>query len=92
MATMIETLAYFVNLLFNAYFWIIVVRIILTWIPSINWQNQPFKAIAAMADLLLAPFRKIIPAVGGIDFSPLVALLLFSIVQGLVIRLIMAFV
>lgn len=80
-----------VNLIFDIYFWIIIVRIFLTWIPSINWYNEPFKTMAAVSDVVLEPFRKIIPAVSGIDFSPIIALFALSLIRTLVVRLLLMF-
>ncbi len=79
-------LADLVNSIFSLYFWFVLVRIFLTWIPSINWYNQPFKAIAIGADIVLNPFRKIIPPMGGLDFSPIIALLFLQFVQYCIVR------
>ncbi|NLC06372.1 MAG: YggT family protein, partial [Syntrophomonadaceae bacterium] len=35
------------------------------------------------------PFRQLIPATGGIDFSPLVALLVIMLVNSLVVRILL---
>ena len=35
------SIAALVNDIFNVYFWLIIVRIFLTWIPSIDWYSQP---------------------------------------------------
>jgi YggT family protein len=53
-------------------------RILLTWLPNINWYNQPFKFIRDITDPVLAPFSRLIPTIGGIDFSPM---LLFFVLQ-----------
>lgn len=79
-------LADLVNSIFSLYFWFVLVRIFLTWIPNINWYNQPFKAIAIGADIVLNPFRKIIPPMGGLDFSPIIALLFLQFVQYCIVR------
>ncbi len=79
----------FVNNLFNIYFWVIIVRIFLTWIPSINWYSQPFKFLALISDVILEPFRRIIPALGGIDFSPIIALLFLQILQFAFVRMLL---
>lgn len=76
-----------VNDIFNIYFWVIIVRIFLTWIPSINWYSQPYRFLALISDIVLNPFRRIIPAMGGIDFSPIVALLFLQILQFAVVRM-----
>jgi len=63
---------------------IVVLRIFLTWIPSINWQQQPIKAIREVTDLYLDIFRRFIPPIGGLDVSPIVALIVLNILQILV--------
>ena len=76
-----------INDLFNIYFWIIIVRIFLTWIPSIDWYSQPFKFLALISDIVLEPFRRIIPPLGGLDFSPIVALLFLQFLQYATVRM-----
>ena len=81
-------LSYTVNTLLNFYFIIIILRCFLTWIPNLDWFSQPLKTIAAITDPFLNLFRRIIPSVGGLDFSPIVALIVLQIIQqGLVIAL-----
>lgn len=78
-----------VNDLFNIYFWIIIIRIFLTWIPSINWYAQPFRFLALISDFVLEPFRRIIPSLGGLDFSPIVALLFLQFLQYATVRMLL---
>lgn len=80
-------IARLVDSLFNIYWWIIILRIFLTWIPSINWEAQPFKLCKALVDPLLNPFRAIIPAIGGLDFSPIVAIIFIQILQTAIVQL-----
>ena len=75
----IATFIYFYSIL-------IVLRIFMSWLPSINWDAQPMKAIRIMTDGYLDLFRSFIPPLGGLDFSPIVALLFLSIVQELFVR------
>ena len=83
------SISYIVNSLFNFYFWFILVRIFLTWIPSIDWYSQPFRTVAIAADIVLNPFRRIIPPMGGLDFSPIVALLFLQFLQFCVVRMLL---
>ncbi len=78
-----------VNSIFEFYFWFILVRIFLTWIPSIDWYSQPFRTVAIAADIVLNPFRRIIPPMGGLDFSPIVALLFLQFLQFCVVRMLL---
>lgn len=83
------SIAALVNDILNLYFWVIIVRIFLTWIPSIDWYSQPFRALAMVSDIVLNPFRKIIPPMGGLDFSPIIALLFLQFVQFAIVRMLL---
>ena len=75
-----------VNLLFYFYYILLIIRIFLTWIPSINWQQQPFAWMRSVTDPFLNIFRGIIPPIGGaLDISPILAIILLQIMQGLVV-------
>lgn len=74
---------------FQLYFWVIIVRIFLTWIPSIDWYAPFFRALAIVSDAFLAPFRKIIPPMGGLDFSPIIALFALQFIQIAVVKILL---
>jgi YggT family protein len=48
-------------------------RVLLTWFPNIDWSSAPFSILSQLTDPYLNLFRSIIPPLGGIDFSPLIA-------------------
>lgn len=77
-----------INNIFYFFYLLIILRIFLTWIPSINWQQQPIKSIREVTDLYLDIFRKLIPPVGGLDFSPIIALIALQIIQILVTNIV----
>ena len=72
----ISTLKYFYSIL-------IVLRIFMSWLPSIDWDKQPVKFIRIITDAYLDIFRRFIPPFGGLDFSPIVALLFLNLLQML---------
>lgn len=76
---LIATLIYFYSIL-------IVLRIFMSWLPNVNWEVQPIKAMRILTDAYLDIFRRFIPPFGGIDFSPIVALLFLSIIQEVFVR------
>ncbi len=78
---MINNLIFVVNSFFQIYFWLILVRCLLSFIPSINWYKQPFEAIKDVTDLYLDLFKKIIPPIHGIDFSPWLALIVLQVLN-----------
>lgn len=74
-----------INNLFEIYFWIILVRCLLSFVPSIDWYKQPFTFIKDVTDVYLNIFRKIIPPLNGLDFSPIVAIIVLQIIQYIVV-------
>ena len=77
-----------INLVCTLYFYLILIRCILSWIPNININRQPFAFIYGSTDWYLDLFRRIIPPFGGIDFSPIAAVFVLYFVQIILIRII----
>lgn len=59
---------------------LLLVWCVCSWFPSINWGQQPFRLLDDVVRPVIAPFRKIIPPVGNIDFSPIVAIFFINFV------------
>lgn len=77
-----------VNGLFNMFYILIILRIFMSWIPSIDWEQQPIKFIREVTDSYLDIFRKFIPPLGGLDFSPIIAIIVLQIIQGMITMII----
>lgn len=75
-----------VNDLFNLYSILIVLRIFLAWIPSIDWEKQPTKTVREITDIYLNIFRRFVPPLGMLDISPIIALLVLQVLQFLVVN------
>ena len=71
--------------IFDLIFLVLFITILLTWIPNIKWYNQPFRAMHEFSEIFLAPFRKIIPPIGMIDISPIVAFFVLSIIRKVIV-------
>ncbi len=77
-----------VNQLFYFYYILIILRIFLSWIQTIEWEQQPFNWLHSITDPFLNIFRGIIPPIGGmLDISPVLAIILLQLMQGLVVGL-----
>lgn len=65
------------------YLFLIIVRIALTWFPTVNWMNQVSSFLSPITDPYLNIFRSFIPPIGGLDLSPMLAIFVLQIVAGL---------
>ena len=70
--------------------WVIIVQVVLSWLFAFNVLNtssQGVRAFAVAIDRLTAPLyrpiRRLLPDFGGIDFSPLVVLILIQVLEKL---------
>ena len=78
-------LPYFINTVLafiNIYTFLLIVRILLSWFPNINWFDPPFSIVSQLTDPYLNVFRSVIPPLGGLDFSPILAILLLQVIQS----------
>ena len=66
------------------YSFILIVRVLLTWFPNIDWSNGVLAAICSITDPYLNLFRGIIPPIGGFDISSILAFLLLNVVQSFI--------
>ncbi len=79
MTPVLEILSLLVSLLAFA----ILARSLLTWFP-IDRSGPIFQALDAITDPVLQPLRRVIPPIGMIDITPMVAMfLLFGIARAL---------
>jgi len=63
---------------------VILVTSLLSWVQP-DPRNPIVRLLHAIVDPILHPIRVILPAMGGMDFSPLVALLILSMLQKLIV-------
>lgn len=86
---MTNALIYGINNIFNLFYFLIILRIFLSWIPNIKRDSQPWKTIIDITDLYLNLFRKIIPPIANIDFSPIIAIIVLQVLQNIVVYLLL---
>ncbi len=80
-ALVIETLQTTIRI----YLLLLFIRVLLTWIPNINWMNQPFAALSQITDPYLNLFRSIIPPIGGFDLSPILAFIALQVAERMLL-------
>jgi YggT family protein len=80
------------QLLLNVLFYIIMIQVILSWLFAFNVINhhnefvrQLVRGLDTITEPLYRPIRRILPDFGGIDFSPMVVLLIIGILQRILL-------
>ncbi len=63
---------------------ILIIRVLLSWFPNLDWQNPILNTISSITDPYLNAFRGLIPPIGGLDLSPILAFLAISLMQQLI--------
>ncbi len=61
----------------NLFFFVILIKVVLSWVAPQNY-NPIIALLNTMAEPVLSPFRRIIPAIGGFDISPIFAIVLLK--------------
>jgi YggT family protein len=93
---MTAALIYIVDALASLYFWIIIASVVLSWLVAfnvINPYNQFVRTIQVFChratEPLLAPIRRFMPDLGGLDISPVILLIGVEAVRILLISLLL---
>jgi YggT family protein len=69
-------------LVLDVVWWIIILHVIMSWLISFNVlnRNQPFvwqvwSGLERLLEPVYGPIRRILPSMGGLDLSPIVAII-----------------
>ncbi len=83
----LQTLSFILNIVW----WIFLIMIIMSWLISfnvINTRNQfvasVWRVLNQITEPILKPIRRIIPAMGGLDLSPLIVFVIIFFLQNLI--------
>jgi YggT family protein len=86
------------DLLLSIVTWIIIIQVVLSWLFAFNVLNTSSSGVRTLAvaiDRVTAPLyrpvRRLLPDFGGIDFSPLVILILIQVVKKLLAGVVMQY-
>ena len=69
-----------VGLLVNIYFFALLAMIILSWVAA-GSNNPAIYLLHQITEPVMAPFRKLLPPMGGLDFSPILLFILINVIQ-----------
>ena len=80
-----DTLRTFIYIFCQVLSLIIVARSLLSWVAP-NPYEQPMRFLHDVTEPILSPLRRIIPRIGMIDITPVIAIIVLQVVGELVLR------
>ncbi len=79
-----------INIVFTVLNLAILARVLVSWVNP-NPYHPAMQVLIQITEPILAPIRRYLPQTGMIDFSPLVAIILLSLVQRLLLSLLLGY-
>ena len=81
-----------IDAILSIYIWILVATVIISWLLAfniINRQNDIVRqvnyALYRLTEPVLGPIRRLMPDLGGLDISPVIAILIIYFIRYLVL-------
>ena len=81
----LQGLAYVLDTVLFLYMWLIIIRALISWVNPDPW-NPIVQFLARATDPVLTVIRRRVGLVGGIDVSPILAILLIMFLQYAVVQ------
>ncbi|MCH7625756.1 MAG: YggT family protein [Chloroflexi bacterium] len=79
-------IANFIRILVNVLWFALLARVVLSWI-NLSPTNPLVVIINQITEPILAPIRRVLPKMGMIDLSPMVALIIIIVIQRFILRM-----
>jgi YggT family protein len=77
----------------HIYIWLLIAAAVLSWLIAFNVVNTRNQVVAMVGDFLyrvteplLAPIRRMMPNLGGIDISPVILILIIFLIENIIVR------
>jgi YggT family protein len=82
-----------VLIVLHIYVWLLIAAAVLSWLVAFNVVNTRNQFVAMVGDFLyriteplLAPIRRMMPGLGGIDISPVILILIIFLIESIIVR------
>ena len=92
------SIVWLITTVIQIYIYVLIVQVVISWLIALNVINTRNRFVYTVADVAykltepaLKPIRRILPAFGGLDFSPLVLILLLGFIQRLLPELLLRY-
>ena len=79
-SNLVLTIARLLEVVLQVYFWIIIIRALLSWVNPDRY-NPIVRFLYQVTEPVLRPIRRRLPMGLGLDFSPLVVILVIQVLQ-----------
>ncbi len=79
-----ELIVQFISWLANILYLALIGRVILSWI-NVSPSNPIAIFIHQVTEPILAPIRRLLPRMGMLDLSPMIAIILITVVRSIII-------
>ncbi len=73
-----------IDLIFTLLSFAIIANAILSWLPIDRYSNPVARLLDQITAPILEPLRRVIPPIGMMDVTPIVALILLQVLQALI--------
>jgi len=80
-------MANIIDTIFNLLTLLILARVLMSWFRP-DPYNPIVRTIIDLTDPIMEPVRRLIPPVGGMDFSPIIVLIGLSFLQRIILSLV----
>ena len=84
-------ISFAITILFKVIYLIILIVVLLSWIPIFDTRKEPVLTLIKIYNAIMAPFKAVIPPIGMIDISPLIAFILLQIAEQIIVRALLSF-
>ncbi len=88
-------MAFLIYVIFQVLTWMIIVHVVISWITQtgaarISPYHPLVRTLNNIVDPMLAPIRKLVNprAMGGLDISPMIAIIILTIIESIIVKVI----
>jgi YggT family protein len=89
-----QSILWLFDTIINLYIWILIAAAVLSWLVAFNVVNPRAPVVARIGDALwrlpepvLAPIRRLLPNLGGLDLSPLILIIGLFFIRNLLFEI-----
>ncbi|HEY5648500.1 MAG TPA: YggT family protein [Nitrospiria bacterium] len=83
-ANLLTALAQVIDIILSFFMWVIVIRAVISWVNP-DPYNPIVQFLYRVTDPVLHRIRRFVPLIMGIDFSPIIAILIIVFLKGFIV-------